>query len=126
MGRIFLISSTPCSGQLWEFFTDFALEFAIIVALELGEVTLAENFVASAASEVFEGLNARMPSGRVMMKTDGVFGAFVLAGHVMLWAEVFAREDGELAGFRLISSSFAIESEWPEVFGVDRWTVDGF
>ena len=112
--------------ELREFFADFALEFAVVATLEFSEVARAERFVAGAASEVLESLDARMPSGCVVMVTNGVFRALVLAGHVMFWTEIFARKNSERASLGFISFSLAVKLEWPKIFGIDRWTVNSF
>ena len=105
-------------------FADLASEFFIKLAFKFGKDFWAEGLVASAANKVFESLSRLVPSRSVMMVGDGVFCAAILTGHVVLWAEIFTRENGK--AIVAIDTRLAIKLEWPEIFCIDRWTMDSF
>ena len=104
-------------------FADLASKFFIKLTFEFGVNLRAECSIARAADEVFECFRWLVPCRGIVMVGDGVFRAAILAGHVMLRAKVFAREDSKT--IVAINARFA-EFKWPEILCINRWAVHSF
>ena len=105
-------------------FADLASEFFVELAFKFGKDFWTEGPIARAANEILESFSWLMPGRSVVVVSDGVFRAAILAGHIVLRTEVFAREDRE--AIVAIDARLAIKLEWPKVFCIDRWTMNSF